>query len=68
MTSDTPCYGCQLRQIGCHGSCDKYKAFNLECIEIRQTRANKAISLTSDVEFSKRLNQAQGRRDRRARA
>jgi len=25
---DCPCYGCQERTVGCHGTCEKYKAWD----------------------------------------
>lgn len=27
-TEDCPCCGCQERAVGCHGTCEKYKAWD----------------------------------------
>ncbi len=24
----TPCHGCEDRKVGCHGSCERYKAYD----------------------------------------
>lgn len=37
--SNTPCFKCEERHIGCHGECDKYLAFdkaNKEMLERRR--------------------------------
>lgn len=36
----TPCYGCEERQVGCHGTCARYKAFQQESYEDWQRRAD----------------------------
>lgn len=34
--ADTPCYGCEDRQVGCHGSCKLYFAFKKRLDEINE--------------------------------
>lgn len=28
MSKQPPCYGCEDRQVGCHGKCERYSAWN----------------------------------------
>ena len=30
MSTVNPCYGCSGRVLGCHGTCEKYKAWKAE--------------------------------------
>lgn len=34
----SPCYGCEKRAIGCHGSCEKYIAFRGYCDNLNASR------------------------------
>jgi hypothetical protein len=36
-----PCQDCTDREVGCHSSCDKYKAFKQKCDELRELRNRK---------------------------
>ena len=42
---DAPCKGCEKRTLGCHGSCDEYKAFREERDKV--IRKRQAISLAT---------------------
>ena len=38
LMNSTPCKECQDRKVGCHGSCEKYKAFKEMMFADRQKR------------------------------
>lgn len=38
-TRKAPCKDCGERAEGCHGRCERYKAFAAECEKARQARA-----------------------------
>lgn len=35
MLSACPCKGCKDREMGCHGKCEKYKAWDKENTKLR---------------------------------
>lgn len=35
-----PCKNCTLRQVGCHGDCEGYEAYQKRCEERRQAKWN----------------------------
>lgn len=52
MATKPPCKGCDERQIGCHSTCERYKAFraalneqNAKRAEIRSVDDAKAMSV-----------------------
>ena len=42
---DCPCCGCQERTVGCHGTCERYKAWNGKRQAERQERIKKTSLL-----------------------
>lgn len=42
--SDAPCHGCPDRTVGCHGTCEAYKAYRAERETIYKQRQMKLIS------------------------
>jgi hypothetical protein len=38
--ADAPCYGCQDRELGCHASCEKYKAYRQDITAQKVDRAH----------------------------
>lgn len=42
---DCPCYGCQERTAGCHGTCERYKAWDGKRQAERQERIKKTSIL-----------------------
>ena len=39
---ESPCMDCPDRHVGCHGECEKYKAYDAALKEIRKARADQA--------------------------
>lgn len=60
----TPCKGCQEREIGCHGSCEKYLAWKNVRDEINRKNNIRSIcrELSRDHEKKYREHLKQGRR------
>lgn len=48
---DAPCKDCPDRVVGCHSSCEKYKAFREECDRNREQRKFQAIGRTLDNKY-----------------
>ena len=40
IKESVPCKGCQDREVGCHGKCEKYKAYHELLIEDRKKRVS----------------------------
>lgn len=38
-----PCKGCTDMEIGCHGKCDKYKAYKEALAELKHQKKNDAL-------------------------
>ena len=45
-----PCKGCPERVVGCHGSCERYRAFSAECERIRQARYQAQIGYYAKID------------------
>ena len=61
---DCPCCGCQERAVGCHGTCERYKAWNGK----RQAERQERIRRTSILhEADKRKSAAVSHYKRRGR-
>lgn len=43
-----PCFGCEQRQVGCHASCEKHKAWS-KAERARKDLANKNKKLEQEV-------------------
>lgn len=57
-----PCKGCKEREVGCHGSCDRYLEFAAEREAIRDKQAREAQEINSVVETVRRLKKRARRR------
>lgn len=44
-----PCYGCEDRKQGCHGSCERYKKWSAELSEQKQLKIKKDCEHYNDV-------------------
>lgn len=57
---NNPCFNCPDRHAGCHGTCERYKAWSVEHAEQREAYREKKSAFMRDeayhVETSKRLN------------
>lgn len=63
-TESCPCCGCQERTVGCHGACERYKAWNGK----RQAERQERIRRTSILhEADKRKSAAVSHYKRRGR-
>lgn len=51
-----PCSGCPDRRVGCHGSCEKYQAFNAERELIRERRSSEGDIYQAHVSAMRRIN------------
>lgn len=40
---NAPCKGCQDRALGCHGCCERYRAFTARNSEVREAKAREQI-------------------------
>jgi len=49
-----PCGGCQDRAVGCHGSCERYQAFDAERELIRNRRAQQGEVLQALIGMKKK--------------
>lgn len=59
-TSNTKCkcQGCEKRYLGCHSTCEDYKAFKETVKTVKKKKAKETVyitSFTNDVVFAKRL-------------
>jgi hypothetical protein len=69
----SPCYGCEDRQVGCHGSCERYAKYHKEnrasFAEIANAykgeRIAEAFEVVSRVNSCKKIRQKQGGYKRR---
>lgn len=44
MNGDKPCFGCERRQVGCHGGCEDYKGYRARLDEKNEAeRANSEV-------------------------
>ena len=50
----SPCKDCELRHVGCHSSCEKYKAFDEQMSIIRAKRMARAEEESAYSDVTKR--------------
>ena len=65
--ASSPCFECPDRVLGCHGTCEKYKAFKDERIELsyeirKKARAEKSSDAVIITGIQKRRNKANNRK------
>jgi len=65
--ASSPCYECPDRVLGCHGTCEKYKDFKDERIELsnqirKNARSEKAADAVIINGIQRRRNKADGRK------
>lgn len=60
-----PCYGCGARREGCHGMCQRYKAYRLEMDIARGVRQRNNVHVISTYEYTKRVRREGARRRRK---
>ena len=54
-----PCYGCVERQFGCHGGCQRYKAWKSERTALRETiNAERRKEQELDDQFYKAIERS----------
>lgn len=53
-----PCFGCGDRKQGCHGSCDRYKAFAAQASEERERRVARKNQIDDIVGVKKAVIRA----------
>jgi hypothetical protein len=53
MEKRNPCYECEKRVLGCHSTCEEYKAFseNKKAASSKKIEADKKHYLASDTAF-----------------
>ena len=54
----SPCNGCDLRKLNCHGFCKEYQAFNKWREEIRQKKASEKTANERSMEHEKRYRKS----------
>jgi len=50
-----PCWGCQDREPGCHGRCEKYREYAEKNREARKRRLENAEAVNSVIQSQKRM-------------
>lgn len=64
VKDSTPCKDCNDRDVGCHGKCEKYKAFQERLREDRKKRVEAYAPEQMHENYSRNLHQKIQRRQR----